>query len=608
MVHPKYFSIVVIVGIFTAITIFAVENDIVKIGTSTEVVTLSPRKKINQPAPDFLDATFLYEASPGHGPVKFSVKEPIVENANTQNLKRINDINLVSFGQSLNDSGVNPVKSFEESMSYLKKTASTLTSSEKILLLSLAGEKLGKGYDEKMPDNATSFEQLFENAKKGEVSGGVCRDIHAYLAEYAKALGFKNAGTYSFAFNSDNRHQVSYFKDDLTNNYLVQDYTQIINTGKTNLQEAIDVASAVEGVLSEVVYLNSPSGGAHAYTPSPARWIHRHMNAASRFDEKTIVTMNMGKEEQTLQVSMVNSPKESVRVKGFLLHSDYYSDEGPFRLDMFGMAAGYQSDTFIRNSWLSEVGIDSKATFGHTLFQNPLYLRSVPSQAPNTTTQENDVFSFSMKGHAQIDQLTGSLLIEGATVENTGGFLASPYTHQIRPQFSYNILSSIITTELARSLQILPVSMVDPGYSLKTVYDQFSVVVDSRTEKRSVYLYFRGDYYAFDGFDKKSAEGIKAAVKLAIPTEMLGEFALILDTSKIVSNRFSDPYFDSLPYSAATIQWLKDISRNIEFGTDLSAGNGRKPASYFEDPAKAVPTNRSSQPLFNGDVWIRFKF
>jgi hypothetical protein len=555
--------------------------------------------------PEILDASFIYEARQSQDKLSFTVKDPVQEASGSADLKRISAISSASFGIGSGSPGLSPVKSFAESLRLLEKYQGKLKTDEKILLLALAGEKLAKGYDLTSPEGATSLEQLFENARIGGNAGGVCRDIHSYLAEYARALGFKNPGVFSFAVGGDRRHQVSYFQDASSGQFLVQDYFRILGTGKSNLQEAIDVATSLEGVMTEVVYLNGRKN-VHAYTPSPARWISRHMKDAARLEKKALISMSVAPSEKTIQISVVNGEKDDLRTKGFFVHSDYESAEGVYRLDLFGAAAGFEARSFLENSWLDEIGFKAHGLVGHALFKNPAFIPEL-SGNDGSSVQQSEVMNFSVKGHARIDRVTGTLLLEGSTIERSGGLFMAPFSHQIRPGLTFESWIPGFVLEFARSLQLLPDSMVDPGYGLKTAYDQVSVVYDTRGTQKQAYLYFRGDYYAFDGISDLSASGVRAALRAAVPSRNWGEFALVLETSRILKNRFQDPFFDTLPSAEVSLEWLRRLSLNLDVGSTLKLNNGRRPASYFESPNQAIPDPGHRVPEWNGSVWLRFK-
>jgi hypothetical protein len=557
------------------------------------------------PLPEIFDATFVYDAQVSNGGVQVSVHNPIVENAGAANLKRISALSAASFGVSAPGVGRSP-RSFSEAIRFLEGISPTLKQDEKLLLLSLAGETLGKGYDQSLPTTSTSMDQLFLNAQAGGVKGGVCRDIHEYLSEYAEALGFKNTGMFNYAIDQETRHQVSYFQDPSSGEYLIQDYYRIINTGKKSIPEALDIATSVEGVLTEITYIGTKAG-IHAYTPSPTRWITRHMREASRLDQRSLVSLNIGRNERTFQLSLSTGREAPLRAKGFYLHSDYQAEEGPYRLDMFGVAGGFETKTLLDSPVIHEVGLSATAMGGRVLFQNPLYLAQLPDQSMADPVHQSNMVRFGVKGHARMDRVTGTLLIEGSTVENTGGPFAAPYTHQIRPSLSVQTFIPSFLVEVARSLQLLPRSMLEPGYALKTVYDQISVVIDGRNNGKNAYLYFRGDYYLFDGIGGMSAEGVKAALRAAVPSEILGEFAVVLETSKMLNNRIHDPYYEALPYGEAGIEWLKRIGKNLEVGSGVTVGNGRRHSPLFENPGDAIPTPGGIRPHLNGDLWIRFK-
>jgi hypothetical protein len=320
-----------------------------------------------------------------------------------------------------------------------------------------------------------------------------------------------------------------------------------------------------------------------------------------------MISLNVGRNERTFQLSLSSSKDAVFKAKGFYLHSDYLADEGPYRLDLFGVAGGLETKVLLDHPIIHEVGLSATAMGGRILFQNPLYLAQLPELGDEKAVHQSNMVRFGVKGHAKFDSVTGSLLIEGSTVENTNGPFAAPYTHQIRPQLTVQTFIPSFLVEVARSLQLLPKSMLEPGYALKTVYDQVSVIVDGRRDERNAYLYFRGDYYLFDGVQSLSAEGLKASLRAALPSGLLGEFALVLETSKMLKNRISDPYYDALPYSEAGIEWLKRLGRNLDIGAGINASNGRRPSPLFESVDDAMPTVGARKPSMNGDVWIRLK-
>jgi len=513
--------------------------------------------------------------------------------------------------------GYKPATSFQESIQLLKAHAATLSVGDKLSILRAWGNLLLDGYGGS-GSGKTAFETIFQNAKAGQSNGGVCRDIAPYLAEVAKALGFKSAGSASTLWErkkGTGGHVITYYQDPETGEYYAQNYDDIVNTHQKTLPATIDVATQALSTLTGTSIVNSAPGEYHLYVPRRARWVTQQLNAiAATKPNPAYITAKVSNLETTFVLQIQGNPGSDSAVKGFFLHSAAQTSEGEVKLDAIGIAGQVTKNETLSHHLLDAVGYEASGKLGYLQISAPNIAKdTLFTSGKERMSRQNLFLGVDIKGYARIDQTTGKLALRASSIDawkkETAGANISTPDNQLTPSLEYRLKTLPVTIEAGRTLQVTgkdQFSKVD----LKTAYDKVNIVVDRRGHKDAVVIISNSEAYLFGGAEQRDAIGLRQLLSVAVPTEKHGEFSVIFDISKIIENKKEDPFYDLPLFASLKAQWKKAVGRLIEIGTDVEMRKGNSPFFLFEQPGSVLADLAPSKKDYEvrGDIWVSVKY
>jgi hypothetical protein len=523
----------------------------------------------------WIDGSFRYVAIKQDGIVK-------AHSVNTglafQSYAKAYDVFALTTGRPASNSALTsvtgtPAKNFDEAMKILKANVKSMSKDEILTYKSMVASALADCYDHEGM-KTQNFENTFQNQKAG-VNCGICGSIHEYLAKDASVIGFQSVGINSSIWQKTNDkgksaegHYTAFFKDPDKGTFYSQNYDKIIDTGMTTLQGAVDVTTQVWSPLVGVSYVESRPGVFHAYVPNTARWVEQQLSDPTHAQPAPLVTVEASNVANHVAVQFQKAGpdgSDQSRLNGFLVHSDYKADEGKYSLDAIGVAVtGKTKSTTALNGMVYEV-------------QSRLYGGAMQTSAPNPLsgekqTRSNLFFGVEQKASAKIDQVTGTLVVEGKSIDFrklNNGFA----TLQIRPGVEWASPQAPVKVGIERTIDAVPRDSTQYGHpALRTAYDKISVIYDTSGKKNKAYLVAQGKIYAMEGITKNSATGVRAQLEAVIPAGNRGEFIVVADSSKITSNKAKDPFYDTPISTRLGITWRQAITNALKIGKTTEIG------------------------------------
>jgi hypothetical protein len=536
-----------------------------------------------------LDASFYLEADITSGSDIYSVKGMDFQknSLGTDGLNKIYGIYSNSIGV-----GLNGVKSFSEQMNYLKTFQGSLGVQEKLILLSMLGSKLAAGYDNSMKENR-NFDQLFKNMLNGGTHGGICGDIHAYLGEMAKALGFDEVGLHSGLWQKDPSndksaagHNIVHFRDPKTGEYYVVNYSRVIATKQTTVQGAVDLSTRIMGPLTGISFIESRPGRIHQYVPQTAEWVKQTIQGQAGFDDgvQPSIRIQGGPYERTLGVQLgVSDDKKGL--KGFFVHSGVDSSDGKFVLDAVGVSGRLDVKKEFKDKIVDEVGMHFQAYGGFLELTAPVF---DPISSNSADAKRSNFFGGAdIKGTARINNTTGKIEINANTLDakfplkkSDGNYNTSGGEVKVKAGVEQTWKDLPLTVAVERVYELVP-SRIDNQFNpkLQTSYDRVSVVIDTRGNNKSdkdrkIYLVAGTDVYLLEGMESRAAVAIKNAVKAVVPAGRLGQFSVGGEMAKFVGNKSKDPFYDLPTGVNMSLDWSKDYSKTGTIGASVNYSKG----------------------------------
>lgn len=558
------------------------------------------------------DATFLYSVSGKE-------KEPQVESfsipkafgGDSAAITRANSVAESSFAAS----------NFKASMSSLKASAGNLSTDQKLLVLSLIGSRLAQGYSAD-GKNVTDLEKIYQNALSGSKGGGICGDIHSYLAEAAKALGFESAGLHSALWRKNlnksgaGGHYVSFFRDPKTGDYYAQNYSQLLRTGKKDLQGAVDVSTRVLGPLTGVTYIQSLPGRWHQYVPQTSRWVSDRLRSTAEIGkDDAAVKLEVTDEGTNFGAGIQREYAPGSFVKGFFVHSDHQAPEGRFQLDAIGVSSASEAVLKLKDSVIDELGFFSRGHLGALNLSAPVL--NLKDDRYVEAERSNFFMGAELKGTARINRATGRLEFKAETNDFRSGASGSGSGSdtsgaQVEGKVGVDYqLTEKVTLTGERSWHVVPKSARSFDPSIKTAFDRVGIVIDTRGKEDKAYVTAAGSLYALEGLGKPGATGWHAQIKAAIDSGAVGEFSVVSDLSSVVSNKSGDPYFEAYRNQLASshsVQWSKWWTKNLQTGAGVKLED-RKHLPLFPASRDVSPTLEDiDRRKVTGFLWLRSVF
>lgn len=475
-----------------------------------------------------------------------------------------------------------PAKTFDQSMDILRKQAPGMSTDEKLLYLSMLGSTLSNGY-EGTGKQVRNLQDTFSNAANNGTQGGICGSIHEYLDQAAKALGFESPGITSGHWDPYGNHFVAVYKDPKTGHFYTQNYSRIVDTGKTTVQGAIEVTTQILSPLTGISYAETRPGTFHAYVPGTSSWVQQQINQGTNMNPgNAIISVDAGNLDSQVSIQLQKEIAPDSKVKAFAIHSVYNAPDGKYGLDAVGVAATSEKKLGPAfDKMIDEINLTSKAYGGYAQTTDPNPLTGAQQSRTNLFMGVEEKLT------ARIDQVTGSLSIGGKTIDfksirdaSAGG--------ELRAGVGWNSKSDMVKVNAERLYEAVPRSVAyGQAPTLGTAYDKVSVVVDTRGKGDKAYLVMNGSAYAFEGINKNAATGLRAQLQAVIPAGVRGDFVVIADASKVTSNKSKDPFYDTPISTRLGLTWRKAINKALEVGASVDVRKN-KMNSIFSDSKDAV--------------------
>lgn len=477
-----------------------------------------------------------------------------------------------------------PAKSYDQAMDMLKKQAPAMSTDEKLLYLSMLGSTLSNGY-EATGKTVRNFQDTFTNAENGGTQGGICGSIHEYLDQAAKALGFKSPGITSGHWDPYGNHYVAVYKDPKTGHFYTQNYSRIVDTGKTTVQGAVDVATQILSPLTGATGVETLPGVFHAYVPSTASWVQQQINKGTNFNPgNAIISVDAGNLETQVSLQLQKQVDANSKVKAFAIHSVYNAPDGRYGLDAVGVAGTSEAKLGPAfDNMIDEINIAGKAYGGYAQTSDP------NPQTGLQQTRNNFFMGAEEKLTARIDQVTGSISLGGHTIDFKKLPDASA-SGEIRAGIGWNSKSDMVKVNAERLYQAVPRSVAYGNMpKLGVANDKVSVIVDTRGKEDKAYLVMNGSAYAFEGIGKNAATGLRAQLKAVIPAGVRGDFVVVADAAKVTSNKSKDPFYDTPISTSIGVTWRKAISKALEVGASVDVRKNKMNSVFVDSNDAVVP-------------------
>jgi len=365
-----------------------------------------------------IDATFLYEAKSSQGAITVegvNVNAAVPDQARQAQVLAL--LNATSGHANPRQFGLLsfqfPVAtSFQSAMSILAAQKNNLSFNQKVLYLSMLASALSNGYNPNLVN--TTMNGVFSNLKNGGTQGGICGDIHQYLANSATALGLTDAGITYVNWKSDgSAHFAMHFRDPKTGEYYIANYSQIYATDTKTLADATEVATRLLAPLTGAAPVEGNPGVYHMYIPKTAMWVGDQLDKAMVIQANDPMIRFVAGNDQT---SFLFQTTGSENVKGFVMHSDRTEADGKYSLDAIGVSADWKNaKANLLDGTIDELTYEAKVKFGADSVSVPQI--STNGLASKNWSQDSLFAGFDLKGTARINDVTGQLEVSGQTID-----------------------------------------------------------------------------------------------------------------------------------------------------------------------------------------------
>lgn len=449
--------------------------------------------------------------------------------------------------------------------------ANVLDTNGKLALLSSLGSTLSGCYDYAAAASGAIVSQdaVYAALHTGTGTCGVCRDIHTYIADAAKALGFVDAGTHTGIWvqspTDAGRHEITQMRDPQTGEYYVVNYSAVINTHETTLTQALDISLRVLGPLTGQSFVESTSNDNHVYIPRTARWIQSVLDQNAQFvPGQSLVSFHVGNTQNDVAVNLSQN-WGIIAIKTFATVNEVETAEGQFRVMAVGGSLQIKKDFELGNG--AEIGFQGQGAGGYLDLNAPTVVGGA-SQGDGTYERTNFFFMAKIAAHARWNAFTAQIEVMGSSLDYKNiNDATAPYvagtasvTYQPKPW---------IALSYARKIEVAHNNNTEEIPKPRTAYDKISVILDAKLGK--VYLYNKGELYLFEGIENTSAIGVREYFKARLPAGVLGEFSVCVDVSKVIANPSGDPFYQSDLHAVFGVGWSRAlIKKYLQIGANLS--------------------------------------
>lgn len=556
------------------------------------------------PTAHWLDANFFIDTKPDGKELDVAFKNPSDLSMTNAQLTKINSIYMSFLNQ----------KSLSDALQGVKTSGANLSKDEKLLLLSMVGSRLADGYSAKGQENK-DLNAVYLNAVKNKQEGGICGDIHKLLSDVATNLGFeaagRNTGQWQKSLGQDNAHghAILHFRDPQTGEYYIQNYSQIYNTRQKNLQAAVDVSTKVLGVISGQSYIETRPGKTHEYVPATAQWVQQQIKNITTFKtDPSAITLKVGPNEQTLAVQVGNN-----NIKGFVMSSRVNTNDGAYQVSVAGLSARAGVTMAVQSRMVDQVSVASEAYGGGMMLSAPGFdaFKNTYGQGERNTL----FFGGKIAGSARLNNTTGKIEVSGINLDSrpsghgqTEGGSTSGNRIEVKSGVEQKWENLNIKASADRTWAFLPTIEKNMGSKLVTTYDRVGVVYDtSKSDKKAAYLVVGTNVYFLEGVNVSSATAVKNSIKAVVPTDKLGTFTVSADLAKVIDNKSKDPFYDTIPATAFSIDWSKPLNKLAEMGMNLTYAKGNQ-IQPFGVIGPISPVMGTTDRKVQGMVYVHVRF
>ncbi|WP_413587063.1 hypothetical protein [Bdellovibrio sp. HCB274] len=557
---------------------------------------------------NLFDGVFYYKAQNLNGKYDihpFRIKE-VFYNDQAGYGKAVNLYNA-SFGVGSN--GIPAARSYNESVRLAQDYGSRLNLPEKLAYLSFLGSRLSDGYSS-ATENESDMQKIFENALNHKLDGGICGDIHRYLSDHAKALGFDNVGLHSGIWQKDSKgkqgdgHLVYHFRDPSSGIYFIQNYSQLVNTGQNTVQGAVDVSTRILGPISGVSQVESSErrNKYHAYLPKTSRWVQANLKGFTEMQEDDpIVRLKVSNEGTTAGLQFTKDLGKGTKARGFIMHSDFDTRDGRFEMNAVGFAMQNQFSVPLANSIIDEYGMNSNVYGGVMQIRAPSFDSKMN---PMDKTRNTLIMGVKVKGYARVNKTTGRIEVE--TFSNDMGLQEQSGSVDARTRVgvNQNVGESPFSVDAEREFELSRKSQKEKSNTLQTHFDKVSLIYDSTKNGSKAYLVLNSEYYVFEGVEAFAASAVRQVIKVSFPAAQFGTISFAVDASRFVSNKSGDAYYNN-PFAASMkVAIEKAVNKFVSVGAGMEYNNKNR-AYWVMDPDITPEINKAKG--LSGFIWVSAK-
>jgi hypothetical protein len=476
------------------------------------------------------------------------------------------------------------------------------------LVLSVLGQKLGDGYSASVTNNA-NMDSVFQNARSGGHEGGICGDIHTYLSRAAASLGFEAAGTHTAYwwqgnYKDSGGHAVTQYRDPVTGEYYMQNYSRVYATGQKTLPNLIEVSSRILG-FSWASNVESLPGTMHLYIPRQARWISTQTSelATSSIDEPHLkLALSNREQSASVQYGWANAHNQ---IKGYALGSRFHADEGTYGIGEAGVSYTFHGSIFIDRPWLQEAGMRTGVYVGALWMETPL-LRPAQGQPTLATTPWNCATSLQgafLSGYLRQGGTSETVEFEGSGMTRIAGA-----KNECRLAIDHAFKSVPINIYIQRVLDFVGESG-QPNKTptrLKTAYDKFGARLHLQLAKALTFG-VTTDGFALEGIENNGGTAVRIGIEATFQTQKVGSFTLGDDWGKVLRNPTRDPFYDLPESQYATLGWRLPLGKLASVGVQAGYGKGPTIQPFGTFGAVSPALNNGSRQI-TGLISITFAY
>jgi hypothetical protein len=477
-------------------------------------------------------------------------------------------------------------QTFDQYLSTVSQTASTLNFNSKVELLSLLGDDLGNLYNNNAQNQITPLPTVFQALITNAANAGVCRDIHTFLAVTAKNLGFQDAGVTGLDWNNGSEttsHTIAQFKDPSNGKYVFINYGNVYEVNSTNMSEAAQMGAQVANPYTTAVETqtvdNNGNGRLHLDNTPRTQAIENTINQASNMDGPHLsISVGTLNNSVSAQTRLIGNNQNRVGVFG--VAEDNHQGGDPVQFGASGVRVDVNRN--IQTSQNTNVNLNGSGTGGvldvhdtgvtGNSRNSALLYGNANAQAAFNFQHSGNTGQIGVSDHAQAAKYLGSG--NGVSIsyqEISISALDNP-TKNIQVHFKDTSFTAVTTEQnIAPTLHHSGDAL---GVQVTHQFDNGKVTVTNDTT---------GHYFAGGGI------GINDAATLTANTQKHGDFSLGADCGTNI-NPGNDP-FNSYPTTChVDASYDKALGNyDLQGNVQVSTGHNTFVGMQGDDPALTQP-------------------